>query len=93
MIVMFCSVAIDPSIDIRALDVPVNAVATAFKQFLIDLSESLVPSCLQEELVEAASESKIIYALSCTSSSSLHVKSTINGSLLLNLQGHKKRID
>ena len=63
---MFCSVAIDPSIDIRALDVPVNAVATAFKQFLIDLSESLIPSCLQEELIEAASESNIIYTLSCT---------------------------
>jgi len=50
-------VAIDPNVDIRVLDVPVNAVATALKQFLIDLSESLVPSCLQEELIDAAGES------------------------------------
>ena len=54
---VYSCVAIDPNVDIRVLDVPVNAVATALKQFLIDLSESLVPSCLQEELIDAAGES------------------------------------
>ena len=54
---MYYSVCVDANVDIHVLDVPVNAVATALKQFLIDLSESLVPSCLQEELIEAAGKS------------------------------------
>ena len=41
-------------LDIRALDIPVNAVATALKTFFADLAEPLIPPRLMDDLVEAA---------------------------------------
>ena len=44
---------LDPTVDIPSLDIPVNAVATALKQFFSDLPEPLIPPYLLEELKEA----------------------------------------
>ena len=41
-------------LDIRALDIPVNAMATALKQFFGDLTEPLIPLSLTDDLVDAA---------------------------------------
>ena len=43
----------DPCVDIRSLDIQVNTVATVLKAFFKD-TEPLIPSFLQEELLEAA---------------------------------------
>ncbi|XP_013387311.1 rho GTPase-activating protein 190 isoform X1 [Lingula anatina] len=44
----------DPNIDLNALDIPVNAVATALKGFFSDLHDPLIPSKLYDELIHAA---------------------------------------
>ncbi|PVD34051.1 hypothetical protein C0Q70_05313 [Pomacea canaliculata] len=44
----------DPNVDIAALEIPVNAVATVLKSFFNDLTEPLVPTFLHDELIEAA---------------------------------------
>ena len=45
----------DPNaVDLSAMDLPVNAVGTALKQWLRDLPEPLVPHELFDELIEAA---------------------------------------
>ena len=46
----------DPDLDIRILDIQVNAVATALKQFFNDLPDPVVPSNLYDELFEAAGQ-------------------------------------
>ncbi len=40
--------------DIRSLDIPVNAVATALKQFFSDLPEPLIPG--HDDFLDAACE-------------------------------------
>ena len=50
-----CRVA-DPDLDLALLDVPINAVATALKQFLNELSESVIPSFLHDDLMEVCGE-------------------------------------
>lgn len=44
----------DETADIKSLDIPVNAVATALKQFFNDLTEPLIPTRLHDELTEAS---------------------------------------
>lgn len=51
--VMFFSSA-DRNVDIAACDIPVNAVATALKQFFMDLDAPLVPTHLYDELIDVA---------------------------------------
>jgi len=45
----------DPQMDMHELDVPVNAVATALKQFFSDLSEPVIPNQFYDEIKEAYS--------------------------------------
>jgi hypothetical protein len=40
-------------VNIAALDIPVNAVATALKGFFMDLTEPLIPTNIYDELIEA----------------------------------------
>ena len=44
----------DPHVDFHSLDIPVNAVATALKQFFSDLAEPVIPAYHYGELTEAA---------------------------------------
>ena len=46
----------DESVDILAHDIPVNAVATALKQFFMDLSAPLIPAHYYDELIEVAGQ-------------------------------------
>lgn len=50
----YCNLFSDPNVDIAALEIPVNAVATVLKSFFNDLTEPLVPTFLHDELIEAA---------------------------------------
>lgn len=47
----------DPSVDLLALDVAINAAAGALKAFSADLPDPLIPYALHPELVQAASKS------------------------------------
>ncbi|CAL1291980.1 unnamed protein product [Larinioides sclopetarius] len=47
----------DPSISIRELDIPVNAVATALKDFFSKRLPPLIPPCLMNELTEISGAS------------------------------------
>lgn len=47
----------DPSVDLLALDVAINAAAGALKAFFADLPDPLIPYALHPELVQAASKS------------------------------------
>lgn len=47
---------VDEHVDIVAHDIPVNAVATALKQFFSDLSQPLVPTQYYDELIEVAGQ-------------------------------------
>ena len=50
----------DENVDIKAEEIPVNAVATALKQFFSDLREPLIPTSLHDELTEASGQSQIL---------------------------------
>ncbi|XP_015924616.1 rho GTPase-activating protein 190 isoform X28 [Parasteatoda tepidariorum] len=47
----------DPSVSIRELDIPVNAVATALKDFFSKRLPPLIPPCLMNELTEISGAS------------------------------------
>lgn len=56
---------LDPNVDIRSLEIQVNTVATVLKAFFKD-TEPLIPSSLQEELLEAAGMFyKIVISVYC----------------------------
>lgn len=42
---------LDPHVDFAHLDIPVNAVATALKNFFATLSEPVVPTGFYEEII------------------------------------------
>ena len=48
----------DSNVDISALDIPVNAVATAMKYFFSDLLvEPVIPNIVYDDLIAASSKS------------------------------------
>ena len=49
---------VDEHVDIVAHDIPVNAVATALKQFFSDLSQPLVPTQYYDELIDCNVDSR-----------------------------------
>lgn len=51
----------DHNIDLIVMDVAVNAVAGALKAFFADLPDPLIPYNLHPELVEAASEYRLLW--------------------------------
>ena len=48
----------DENVDMDFYDIPVNAAATALKQFFMDLASPLVPTQLYDELIEVAGKDK-----------------------------------
>lgn len=55
----------EPSISIRELDIPVNAVATALKDFFSKRLPPLIPPCLMNELTEISGKSIFDVNMSC----------------------------
>ena len=53
-----CSLVTDPNVSIRELDIPVNAVATALKDFFSKRLPPLIPSSMMDELTEVSAYSE-----------------------------------
>lgn len=52
---IYTSLITDPSVSIKELDIPVNAVATALKDFFSKRLPQLIPSSMMDELTDVIS--------------------------------------
>lgn len=60
----FYSIIIDPNVDIEALDIPVNAVATALKDFF----SKILPPVFEKDVMKELEEIAGMFVMSFSSS-------------------------